>query len=453
MKARILVVDDDAAHRQMLQAVLEKEGYAVELAESGEKAVDAVKARFFDLILMDIRMKNMGGLEAQQKTTEISPQIPVIMMTAYASVKTAIEAMKTGAYDYLTKPLDIDELNILVRRALYHYRLEQDKRNLQQQVSERFSFKNFIGDSNPMKRVFEKIAVVAATEATVLITGESGTGKELVANAIHLNSDRKERPMIMINCAALPESLLESELFGHEQGAFTGAMKQHKGRFQQAHRSSIFLDEIVEMSPSTQAKVLRVIQGREVEPLGGTGTVKVDVRVIAATNKDLPQEVQEGRFREDLYYRLNVFEIEMPPLRKRREDIPQLAAFFLKRYAQKNRKSIKAFTAKAMDALMRHSWSGNVRELENTVERAVIMCRGETIKSMDLPKYVMTDQESGEGAGIRLTTGRSLKEVEKEMILRTLREVGGNRTHAAKILGISRRTLQLKIKGYSANDL
>jgi len=367
-------------------------------------------------------------------------------------VNTAVDALKSGAYDYLTKPLDTEELKILMSKALRYRELEQENLYLKERVGARFDFANIIGRSESMKQLFETIGLVAPTEATVLVTGESGTGKELIANAIHQNSRRKQMPFIKVNCAALPETLLESELFGHEKGAFTGAVAKKKGRFQLAHSGSIFLDEIGDMRPTTQAKILRVLQEREFEPLGSTQTLRVDTRVIAATNRDLVENMQEGYFREDLFYRLNVVTLRVAPLRDRRDDIPLLADFFLKRYAEKNRRLIKGFTPRAMDLLMRHTWPGNVRELENVVERGVIMTRGDTISPTDFPDALKEFEDATqEETRVDLTPGRSLKDVEREMIIRTLEEADGNRTHAAKILGISRRTLQLKLKEYGIN--
>jgi two-component system response regulator HydG len=451
MKPKILVVDDEASHRQMIEAVLTAEGYDLQQADDGEAAIAAVKEAFFDLVLMDVRMKVVGGIEALKEIKKISPGIPIIIMTAYASVGTAVDALKSGAYDYLTKPLDIEELKILVGKALRFRQLEKENLYLKERLNDRFDFSNIIGRSPAMSKLFETMALVAPSEATVLIVGESGTGKELIANAIHQNSPRKDLPFIKVNCAALPETLLESELFGHEKGSFTGAIARKQGRFQLAHQSSIFLDEIAEMAPATQAKILRVLQEREFEPVGGTQTIKVDTRVIAATNKNLEKEIQAGRFREDLYYRLNVVTVDVPPLRQRREDIPFLADFFLKPYAEKNRRLIKGFTPRATDLLMRYDWPGNVRELENVIERAVIMARGEVVTPLEFPDDLQKLADDLDEPQIDLTPGRSLKEVEKAMILRTLEETGGNRTHAAKILGISRRTLQLKLKEYGIN--
>ncbi len=451
MRPKILIVDDDSTHRKMLATVLADEGYDIVPAKNGREAVEAVEASYFDLILMDIRMAEMDGLAAQQAILTISPKIPIIMMTAYASVKTAIKAMKRGAFDYLTKPLDIDEVKLLTERALQHYRLEKENRRLQQRLGQQDLGKNFIGRSKAMQEVFEKVKMVAEFDATVLITGESGTGKELVAAAIHDTSNRRDTPMVTINCAALSETLLESELFGHEKGAFTGAVNKRIGHFQKADGSTIFLDEIGEMALPTQAKVLRTIQEREVQPVGGNDTIEVDVRIIAATNKDLPAEVSAGHFREDLYYRLNVFQIEVPPLRDRREDIAPLADFFLTRYTVKNRTQIKSISPKAMDLFMRYDWPGNVRELENYIERSVIICKSDTITTDTLPAVLNKDPEYNGDRGESHVLGRTLKEAEKEMIMQTLEEVGGNRTKTAKILGISRRTLQLKLKQYGVN--
>ncbi len=451
MKPKILVVDDDLSLRKMLEAVLTDDGYDVKEADDGHSAIEAVEDQFYDLILMDIRMARMGGIEALKQIKKLSPGIPVIIMTAYASVETAREALKSGAFDYLTKPLDIDELKLIIHRALRHHQLEQENRYLRERLDDRFDFGNIIGNSLAMKNLFETLSQVAPTDATVLITGESGTGKELIANAIHQNSPRCHKPMIKVNSAALPENLLESELFGHEKGAFTGAVSRSRGRFQLAHRSTLFLDEISEMTPATQAKILRALQEKEIEPVGGEAVIKIDTRVIAATNKNLENEMKEGRFRDDLYYRLNVVRIEIPPLRDRHEDIPLLAEFFLKQYVEKNRKLIKGFTPRAMDIMMRHDWPGNVRELENLVERAVIMARGDMITQDDFPSIMTGKDKSATERNFGTSSGRTLKEAEKEIILRTLEETGGNRTHTAKILGISRRTLQLKLKEYGIN--
>jgi two-component system response regulator HydG len=451
MTAKILVVDDDASHRTMLKAVLSAEGYQVHEADDGDAACLAVEKMVFDLVLMDLRMKRMHGDAAQKKMHEISPGTPVVIMTAYGSVRSAVKALKAGAHDYLTKPIDVDELKILVGKALRQRQLEEENINLKARLDARFDFGDIIGRSPSMRELFETLSLVAPSDATILIQGESGTGKELVANAIHHNSPRKDHPFVKVNCAALPETLLENELFGHEKGAFTGATGPKKGRFQLADRGTLFLDEIAEMAPATQAKILRVLQEREFEPVGGTRTVQVDTRIISATNRTLEDEIAAGRFREDLYYRINVVMIKVPPLRNRSADIPLLADYFLRQYAEKNHRRLKGFHPGAMDLLLRHAWPGNVRELENVVERAVIMARGDMVGPEHFPS-TLQDPDAGESPREPvLASGRSLKEVEKEMILKTLEDMGGNRTRTAETLGISRRTLQLKLKGYGIN--
>lgn len=451
MKANILVADDNASHRAMLKAVLSAEGYRVQEADDGDTACRAVEKNLFDLVLMDLRMKRMDGDAAQKKIAAISPGTPVIIMTAYGSVRSAVKALKAGAHDYLTKPIDTDELKILVTKTLHHSKLEEENLTLKERLDARFDFGGIIGRSPSMGKLFETLALVAPSEATVLIQGESGTGKELVANAIHHNSQRKDRPFVKINCAALPETLLENELFGHEKGAFTGATGPRKGRFQLADRGSLFLDEIAEMSPATQAKILRVLQEREFEPVGGTRTIRVDTRIISATNRNLEAEINAGRFREDLYYRLNVVMVQVPPLRDRSADIPLLADYFLNRYAQKNHRRLKGIRPRAMDLLLRHSWPGNIRELENVIERAVIMTSGEMVGPEHFPGFLRGHDADETAREPVLASGRSLKEVEKEMILKTLEDLGGNRTRTAEMLGISRRTLQLKLKDYGIN--
>ncbi len=447
-KTKILVVDDEESHRIMLRAVLRDEGYEVAEAADGSEAVRAVEQGPFDLILLDLRMKTMDGIEALNEIRRISPLIPVLIMTAYASVKTAVEALKGGAFDYLTKPLDIDELKIVIEKALEHYRLREENLTLKERLGNRFDFSKIIGKSRKVKELFDTLSLVAPTDATILILGESGTGKELVANAIHQNSMRKDQPFIKVSCAALPETLLESELFGHEKGSFTGAIARREGRFQLAHRGSIFLDEVGEMSPTTQMKLLRVLQEKEFEPLGSVQTVKVDVRVIAATNKDLNLEVKEGRFREDLFYRLNVVPVSLPPLRERKEDIPALAHHFFEIYRGKNQKGLRDISNKTMDLLTRYDWPGNIRELENCLERAVIMARGDVVTPADLPPHIQALSEKEAGQFLDLPSGISLSEVERALILKTLEETGGNRSRAAEILGINRRTLLNKLKEY-----
>ena len=451
MKPEILIVDDEASHRAMLKTVLTAEGYNVFQADDGDTAISMVEKQFFNLILLDVRMKRIDGFEALKGIHKISPNLPIVMMTAYGSVDSAVTAMKSGAIDYITKPVDIDILKISIEKALASQQISEENVWLKARLDEKFDFEGIIGRSEPMKRLLESLSMVAPSDANILILGESGTGKELIANAIHHNSYRKDKPFIKINCAALPDSLLESELFGHEKGAFTGAINKKMGRFKLADEGSIFLDEIAEMAMQTQAKILRVVQEQEFEAVGGTKPIKVDTRIIAATNRVLKKEVEAGKFREDLFYRLNVVELMIPPLRERREDIPPLSEFFLAKYAKKNKRQLSGFTPLSMDLMMRYDWPGNVRELENIIERSVIMARSNLIRSSDLPAPLKGEDSDKATESIDLTPGRSLKDVEKEMILRTLEENNSNRTHTAKTLGISRRTLQLKLKEYGIN--
>ena len=449
VKNTILVVDDDLAHRTMLRTLLGGWGYDVAEADDGESAVDTARNRPFDLILMDIRMVRVSGLEAMADVKRINPAIPIIIMTAYASVDTAKKALKEGAYDYLTKPLDFDELKIIIERAMDHNRLQEENRYLRESLASQFDRQNIIGQSEPMTRLMETVAQVAPSEATVLITGESGTGKEMIAGAIHFNSRRKEGPFVKINCAAITETLLESELFGHEKGSFTGADRRKEGKFRQANGGSIFLDEVSEMSIAMQVKLLRVLQEREIIRVGGEEVIKVDVRVVAATNKNLAREVQTGRFREDLYYRLNVVAINVPPLRDRREDIPLIAQHFVKLFAEKNHKRTKGFTPRAMDRLLKYDWPGNVRELMNAVERGVVLSFSDYLDEEDLSLALrssgMPEEESALKTG---TEDMPLEAVEKEAIMKTLEMAGGNKSEAARRLGITRRTLHIKLKKY-----
>lgn len=445
----ILVVDDDRAHRTMLRTLLGGWGYAVQEADDGARAIEKVHEKSYDLILMDVRMVEVSGLEALSEIRNFNPAIPIIIMTAYSSVETAVEALKKGAYDYLSKPLDFDELELAIGRAMDHTRLKEENRALKERLGVGFNTGDIIGRSRVMVELLETVALVAPTEATVLITGESGTGKELIASAIHVNSPRREKPFIQLNCAAITETLLESELFGHEKGAFTGADRRREGRFRLAHSGSIFLDEVSEMSVAMQAKLLRVLQEKEIQRVGGEEVLRVDVRVMAATNRDLKAEIKGGRFREDLYYRLNVVTLAVPALRERREDIPLLAQHFLNTFAEKNRKQIKGFTPQAMDRLVRYDWPGNVRELMNAVERGVILCRGDYVSEMDFPLSV-SDVLAPEQEPVReeLLADLPLEEVEKVTILKTLESAGGNKSETARRLGITRRTLHKKLKKY-----
>jgi two-component system response regulator HydG len=445
----VLVVDDDPAHRTMLRTLLTGWGYAIDEADDGSAAIERVHERAFDLILMDVRMVKVSGLQALAEIKAFNPAIPVIIMTAYSSVETAVEALKNGAYDYLTKPLDFDELRLAMERAMDHKELREENRLLRETLGSHFDRRHIIGQSRAMVRILETVAQVAPSEATVLITGESGTGKEMIAGAIHFNSPRRNGPFVKINCAAITETLLESELFGHEKGAFTGAYRQKEGRFRQAHGGSLFLDEISEMSLSMQVKLLRVLQEREITRVGGEEVIKVDVRIIAATNKDLSGEIEAGRFREDLYYRLNVVALEMPPLRERREDIPLLAQHFLEALSKDNRKNIKGFTPQAMDRLIKYFWPGNVRELMNAVERGVVLSRSEYLDE-EVLSLITSDEPSSQGifSDGGVNADMPLDEVEKTTILKTLESAGGNKSEAARRLGITRRTLHKRLKLY-----
>lgn len=434
----ILVVDDDISHCTILQALLRGWGYNVALANSGRQALEQVREQVFDLVLCDVRMAEMDGIATLKEIKTLNPAIPVLIMTAYSSVETAVEALKTGALDYLIKPLDFDNLQATLEKALAHTH-SVDAETPAVSASQF----GMVGKSPAMQHLhlLSEIALVAPSEATVLIHGDSGTGKELVARAIHASSARSEKPLVTLNCAALNESLLESELFGHEKGAFTGADKRREGRFVEADGGTLFLDEIGDISPMMQVRLLRAIQEREVQRVGSNQTISVDVRLIAATHRDLAAEVNAGRFRQDLYYRLNVVAIEVPSLRQRREDIPLLAGHFLQRFAERNRKAVKGFTPQAMDLLIHYDWPGNIRELENAVERAVVLLTGEYISERELPLAIASTP-------IPLVQSQDIQplvEVEKEVILAALEKTGGNKTEAARQLGITRKTLLAKL--------
>ena len=448
----VLVVDDDSVHRMMLKKHLSDWGYRVNEADDGHVAVEAVRQMPFDLIIMDICMLNVSGIEALEQIKIVNPETPVIIMTAYASVETAVSALKKGAYDYLTKPLDFDELKISIERATEHNRLKKENEYLRDRLDEKFNRQNLIGQSAAMVKLLETIALVAQTEATVLITGESGTGKELIANAIHYNSRRNDASFIKINCSALTETLLESELFGHEKGAFTGAERRREGKFVQAHGGSLFLDEVSEMSKAMQVKLLRVLQEREITRVGGSEEIKVDVRVIAASNKDLQAEIRSGNFREDLFYRLNVVSLHVPPLRERKEDIPILAQHFLQVFADRNKKVIKAFTPGAMEKLLAYHWPGNIRELMNAVERSVVLARTDVLDAGDMALIM---EKNNPGAGVseqgEATRSLSLESMEKKNILAALADCGGNKSETARRLGITRKTLRAKLRKYETS--
>jgi two-component system, NtrC family, response regulator AtoC len=448
-KANILVVDDEAAARTALAALLEAEGYAVETAGDGFKALGRLATFEPDLVLTDFNMPGMDGIELMARLKEHDAELPVVVMTAFGAVETAVSAMQRGAADYLLKPLNMDELLIVLDRALERTRLRRETSVLRSRLEERYSFENIVGSSQEMQRVFKSVAQIAPSRATILITGESGTGKELVAAAIHHRSPRASGPFVRLHCAALAETLLESELFGHERGAYTGADRKREGRFEQANGGTLFLDEIGEISLGTQVKLLRVLQEREFERVGGNQTIHTDVRVIAATNRDLKAMVAAGRFREDLYYRLNVINLTLPALRQRPSDVPALAMHFLKRFADENAKTVMSISDAALALLASHSWPGNVRELENVIERAVVLAEGDSLEPQDLPQEFVASSRRG---GAPVVPGATMDELERYAIMKTLESVGGSTSRAAEILGISVRKIQYKLQEYGATS-
>jgi DNA-binding NtrC family response regulator len=446
---RILVVDDEVNARTALSELLRDEGFEVEMAADAFKALGKYEAFDPHVVVTDLKMPGMDGIELVKKIRAHERPAAVVVMTAFGEVQTALDAMRAGAADYLTKPLNFDELLIVLDRVLETAQLQRETRELRSRVRDRVAPSSIIGSAPVMQAVFEVVDQVAPSRATVLITGESGTGKELVANAIHQRSPRASRPFIKLHCAALAESLLESELFGHEKGAFTGAVARRDGRFSLADGGTLFLDEIGEISQSIQVKLLRFLQEHEFERVGGSQTIRVDVRVIAATNRNLAEEVAAGRFREDLFYRLNVVSIEMPPLRDRRSDIPELAKFFLDRYASDNGKSIDGLSSEALDVLVAHDWPGNVRELENAIERAVVLTTGSLIEARALPAHIKKRVQGGD-SGVPAIPGATMAELERYAILETLAACGGSTSKAAEMLGISPRTIQYRLHEYNA---
>ncbi len=444
----LLVVDDDASHRAMLAAVLGEGGYEIVQAASGEEALRVLEERGFGefaLVLLDIRMAGRSGLDVLGEIRRHESGLPVVMMTAYASVETAVEALKKGAADYLTKPLDTTELKMTIARVIEHRMLRRENRELRARLKEDFDFGSLASASPAMGAVIDVLRRVAPTEATLLILGESGTGKEVVAGSVHENSPRAGGPFVAVNCAAIPEALLESELFGFEKGAFTGAVAGRAGKIAAADGGTLFLDEVAEMPPPLQAKILRFVQDRKIQPLGSSRSAAVDVRILAATNRELETEVREGRFREDLYYRLNVVSVTLPPLRDRREDIPLLAAHFLETFRKKHRREVRGLTAEAVESLLAHRWPGNVRELENTIERAVVLSRGDLLSADDLFPGAGRQEASGPEAD-PLRPGLTLRQAEAAIIRKALERAGGNKTLAARALGISRQTLINRLK-------
>ena len=450
-RQRVLVVDDEPGAVEILVDLLQREKLDVVAARDGEEALGALKEQAFDLVLTDLNMPRLDGVELLRRIQKMDAGIVSIVLTGCGTVDNAVAAMKAGAYDYVTKPFQFDELLLTVRRALEYRALKNENRNLRRHMGRSYSFANFVGDSEEMQRVFDLIRKVADTDTTVLISGESGTGKELVARAIHFNSHRAEAPLIPINCAAIPRDLLESELFGHVKGAFTGATVSRAGRFELADGGTLFLDEVGEMPPELQVKILRAIQEQCFERVGGTKTTQVNVRIIAATNKDLEAEIRAGRFREDLYYRLNVVPIHLPPLRDRTSDIPLLVHHFLERFNREKRRRLHGFSEEAMACLLGYAWPGNVRELENLVERMVILAEGDLVELSDLPEKFRAPRQGAvlpnmeiPAQGIHLT--RAVEAFENELILQALRRAGGVKSKAAKLLSLNRTTLVEKIK-------
>ncbi|MBT3880802.1 MAG: sigma-54-dependent Fis family transcriptional regulator [Candidatus Scalindua sp.] len=451
-KPRILLIDDDKNTANGLRKILLQDGYDTSCAYTGNEALDLIDSEYFDIVITDMKLPDISGFSILEKVKKKDAGIPVIMITAFSSLQTAIDAMKKGADDYLTKPVNIEELELILKKIWEKQLLILQNRELRQQLDDRYGFSGFIGNTPEMQLVFNTITEIAPTAATVLIYGETGTGKELVANAIHHNSDRQDKPFVALHCASLSEGVLESELFGHEKGAFTGAVSQRRGRFELADGGSLFLDEIGELNLHVQIKLLRVLETGCFERVGGEKTLESDVRIIAATNKNLEEEIKMGRFREDLYYRLNVINLELPPLRDRREDIGLLTDSFLLKYATKNKKDIKGFSAQSARILNNYDWPGNVRELENAVERAVVMARNEFVEPDNLPSNISQSLKKVRKDTFRIPSGTTMKEIEKKVILDALQTTHGSKSKAAKMLGISTRKIEYKIKEWSEEE-
>jgi DNA-binding NtrC family response regulator len=447
-RGRILIVDDEANAREALQTLLSDEGYETAVAADGLEALERIESFEPEVILTDLKMPRLDGLGLLERGKKVSPHTAFVVMTAFGSIDTAVEAIKRGAENYLTKPLDIDALGALVGRAMEKAKLSSEAASLRQRLEQRFSFGEIIGDHPAMQRLLKTVAQVAASRASVLIYGESGTGKELIAAAIHQNSKRKNGPFVRLNCAALAETLLESELFGHERGSFTGAVGRREGRFKQADGGTLFLDEVSEIPMPLQVKLLRFLQEREFERVGGNETIRVDVRIVAATNRDLQSLVEAGTFREDLFYRLNVIRLDVPPLRARTSDVPLLAAHFLRRFARENDRDIAGFSDEAMRALLAYPWPGNVRELENAIERAVVLAGDDQITPDLLPATSADAARGNDELGLMIP-GLTMGEIERIVIERTLAAVDGSTARAAEVLGISRRKIQYRLKEWS----
>jgi two-component system, NtrC family, response regulator PilR len=455
MKSRILVVDDEESIREFLEIMLKKEGYDVTLAEDGEKAMDVLKKRSIDMIISDLQMPKVTGIELLKHVRENYPDTVFMMITAFGTTETAVDAMKMGAYDYLTKPFKLDEVRMNVANALRSQNLEVENRVLKKELGKEYSFQSLVGNTDIMHRVYDLIKRVSGTPTNVLITGESGTGKEVVAKAIHYNGPLKDKAFISINCGAIPESLMESEMFGHKKGSFTGAVSEKAGLFEAADGGTLFLDEVGELPLTIQVKLLRAIQERIIRRVGGTEDLKIDVRIIAATNRNLEDMVKAGTFRQDLYYRLNVININTPSLRERRDDIPLLANHFLKKYNDKLNKSISGISAEAMEALKKYDYPGNVRELENIIERTVALESGATILPESLPPFVNTPQGRKMASSHEIIVGddgmdleKVIGQIEKELLVKAIHQAGGVKKKAAKLLGITFRSMRYRIEKY-----
>lgn len=460
MKARILVVDDEESIREFLEIMLRKEGYEVTCAEDGQKALDVLKKKSFDMVISDMQMPNMTGMELLKATKEQYPDTTFMMITAFGTAETAVEAMKLGAYDYLTKPFKIDEVRLNIANALRSKNLEVENRVLKKELKQEYSFQNLVGNSETMHRIYEMVRRVSQTPTNVLITGESGTGKEMVAKAVHYNGPLKDRPFVTVNCGAIPESLMESEMFGHKKGSFTGAVADKVGLFEVADGGTLFLDEVGELPLTIQVKLLRAIQERVIRRVGGTDDQKIEVRIIAATNRDLEEMVKKGEFRQDLFYRLNVINIKTPSLRERSDDIPLLANHFLKKYNDRLGKNIGGISAEAMDLLKRYDYPGNVRELENIIERTVALEGGATILPESLPPFVNTPsgrkmassneiQVTAEGVDLDKIMGQ----IEKELLIKAIHTAGGVKKKAAKLLNITFRSMRYRVEKYNLGTL
>ncbi|HKJ30052.1 MAG: sigma-54 dependent transcriptional regulator [Desulfuromonadales bacterium] len=450
---RILVVDDEDGMRRLLSRVLTREGYETSAVGSGAEALRLVASERFDLVVTDIKMPEMDGLQLLAELKEYEPSLPIIVITAYGTIENAVQALRSGAYDYIAKPFENDEIKLTVAKAFERERLLAENRYLHAELEGRYDFSGIVGGSLAMQQVYDMASSVAVSNANVMITGESGTGKELLARSIHYSSLRKEKPFVVLNCAAISEGVLESELFGHEKGAFSGALDTRKGRFERADQGTLFIDEVAEMSMAAQVKLLRVIQEHEFERVGGNKTISVDVRIVAATNKKLEDLVKDGNFREDLYYRLNVVNINVPPLRSRREDVEPLSRFFLEKYTAETGKKITDLSPRALSCLLAHDWPGNVRELQNAIERAVVLSKGSVLTPRDFPQGMQGDDQiclQIPEKGGSLTD--ILEDLERQLIIQTLQREEGSQTRAAETLGIKRTTLRYKMEKYRMID-